>query len=97
MVVQCLAQHGPPSSGSICHLCWLAHRLRLCIACSEAFPSYLAAAFDIFCSISAHARRVALPLVRTTVGLLDCACLLESRGSAGLGFVAAFGDDVACG
>ena len=48
---------------------------------------YLATAFDIFCSISAHARRVALALVRTTVGLVDCMRLLGSRGSVG------FGDD----
>ena len=76
-----------------------AHRLRLCIACSKTFPGYLAAAFDIFCCISAHARRVALSVVRSTVGLGDCLCdcarLLELRGSAGFG--AAFGGDVACG
>ena len=69
----------------------------------SAFPGYLAAAFDIFCCISAHARWVALSVVRSTVGLRDCLfdCLLdrarslESRGPAGFG--AAFGGDVACG
>ena len=96
MVVQCLAERGPPSSGSICSLCPLAPRLRLCIAWPNAFPGYFEATFDMFCSISAHARRVALLLVRATVGLFDCARLLESRGSAGLGVVVAFGDDVAC-
>ena len=87
-----------PSPGSICSL-KTAHRLRLCIAFSMAFPGYLAAAFDIFSCISAHARRVALSVVRSTVGLGDCLCdcarLLELRGSAGFG--AAFGGDVACG
>ena len=90
------------SPGSICSL-KTAHRLRLCIAFSMAFPDYLVAAFDIFCCISAHARLVALSLVRSTVGLFDCLCgclcdrarSLESRGPAGFG--AAFGGDVACG
>ena len=80
-------------------LCQLAHRLRLCIACSKTFPGYLAAAFDIFCCISAHARRVALSGVQSTVGLGDCLCdcarLLELRASAVSG--AAFGGDVVCG
>ena len=77
MVVQCLAQHGLSHARvqrlarRICAL-KTAHRLRLCIACSKTFPGYLAAAFDIFCCISAHARRVALPLVRSTVGFCDC-------------------------
>ena len=69
------------------------------VGCHSAFPGYLVAAFDIFCCISAHARRVALSMVRSTVGLcdclFDCARLLELRGSAGFG--AAFGGDVACG
>ena len=73
------------------------------VSCHSAFPGYLVAAFDIFCCISAHARLVALSLVRSTVGLFDClcdclfdcACLLELRGSVGFG--AAFGGDVACG
>ena len=73
------------------------------VSCHSAFPGYLVAAFDIFCCISAHARLVALSLVRTTVGLFDCLCgclcdrarSLESRGPAGFG--AAFGGDVACG
>ena len=104
VVVQCLAQHGlslarvQRLARRICAL-KTAHRLRLCIACSKTFPGYLAAAFDIFCCISAHARRVALSVVRSTVGLGDCLCdcarLLELRGSAGFG--AAFGGDVACG
>ena len=86
----------PARSGAICSLPCLVHRLRQCIACSNAFPGYLAAASDIFCSISAHARRVALALERSTAGLFDCARLLESRGCAGLGFGAARGGDVAC-
>ena len=84
------------SPGTICSL-KTAHRLRLCIAFSMAFPGYLVAAFDIFCCISVHARWVALPLVRSIVGLFDCARLPEPRGSAGLGFGTAFADDVACG
>ena len=87
----------PARSGAICSLPCLVHRLRQCIACTNTFPGYLAAAFGIFCCISAHARLVALPLVWSTVGLFDCACLLESRGSTGTGFVAAFRDDVMCG
>ena len=86
-----------PSQG-LYALCQLAHRLRLCIAFSKPFPGYFAAAFDIFCCISAHARRVALS-VRSTVGLGDCLCdcarLLELRGSAVFG--TAVGGDVACG
>ena len=69
------------------------------VSCHSAFPGYLVAAFDIFCCISAHARLVALSLVRSTVGLFDCLCdrarSLESRGPVGFG--AAFGGDVACG
>ena len=76
-----------------------AQGLRLSIACSNAFPGYLVAASDSFCCISAHACRLALPLVRSTVDLcdclFDCVRLLEWRGSAGFG--AAFGGDVACG
>ena len=77
VVVQCLAQHGlslarvQRLARRICDL-KTAHRLRLCIACSKTFPGYLAAAFDIFCCISAHARRVALSAGRSTVGLCDC-------------------------
>ena len=77
VVVQCLAQHGlslarvQRLARRICAL-KTAHRLRLCIACSKTFPGYLAAAFDIFCCISPHARRVALSGVRSTVGLCDC-------------------------
>ena len=81
----------------LCSLPCLVHRLRQCIACTNTFPGYLAAAFDIFCCISAHARLVALPLGWSTVGFFDCARLLESRGSTGPGFVAAFRDDVICG
>ena len=91
----------PPATGNlfclgcICSLPCLVHRLRQCIACSNTFPDYLAADFDIFCCISAHARPVALPLGWTTVGLFER--LLESRGSTGTGFVAAFRDDATCG
>ena len=64
-----------------------------------AFPDYLVAAFDIFCCISAHARRVALSVVRSTVGvgdcLFDCARLLELRASAVSG--ASFGGEVVSG
>ena len=83
-----------PSLARVYMLSQLAHRLRLCVAWPNAFPGYFAASFDIFCSISAHARWVGLALARTTVGSFDCVRLLESRALV-LGVVAAFGDDVA--
>ncbi len=61
-----------------------------------AFPGYLDATFDMFCSIAAQARWEALPPVRCPGAWSERLCLLKSRGSLALDVVVALLDDAAC-
>ena len=53
----------------------------------RALPGYLAAASDIFCSITDHARLEALPLARFSVDQCALLCLPERSSAVKLGRV----------
>ena len=73
---QWLQLPGPPRPERIC-VPFAPHGLPQFLRRDRALPGYLAAASDIFCSITDHARLEALPLARFSVDQCALLCLPE--------------------
>ena len=63
------------------------HELPQYLRWDRALPGYLAAASDIFCCITDHARLEALPLARFSVDQCALLCLPERSSAVKLGRV----------
>ena len=86
LAVHRLQLPGPPRPERIC-VPFAPHGLPQYLRRDRALPGYLAAASDIFCSITYHARLEALPLARFSVDQCALLCLPERSSAVKLGRV----------